>query len=318
MHHKALNPLCIAGASRSALTSGRPLVSPTPGVSDLPPDHCSVKSMTAELMQSFGSRRAGPPIRSPQPGFTPARNPRHRLIIRHAQVARYNLSPLLWLTMLTLWVTPGFAINPVQKENAKAGTRAWQLINPALNHEIEGYASLTSVNRGSAISLFVNTVDPNYLIEVYRMGWYGGLGARLVAGAVTRPGIAQPIPVEDAGNGYLIECNWADPYNLPIPDNPDPTDWCSGVYLAKLTGTVSGKQSYIMFVVRDGNRASDCLFQSSVTTFQAYNEWGGRSLYGWEGGSGSCAISGGKKVSFNRPYFVCAQFSSFGPRRRRG
>ena len=50
--------------------------------------------------------------------------------------------------MLTLWVTPGFAINPVQKENAKAGTRAWQLINPALNHEIEGYASLTSVNRG--------------------------------------------------------------------------------------------------------------------------------------------------------------------------
>jgi hypothetical protein len=204
--------------------------------------------------------------------------------------------------------------NPIQQENAKPGISAWRLTNPALNHEVEGYASLTSVNRGSQISLLVNTTDPSYAIEIYRMGWYGGLGARLVAGPIVRSGVSQVIPVEDPNNGLLIECNWTDPYVLAIPNNlSDPTDWCSGIYLAKLTGLSSGKQSYIIFAVRDDTRSSDFLFQSSVTTFQAYNEWGGRSLYGWGIGTGSCANGGGQKVSFNRPYFVCAQFSSAGP-----
>src|SRR5581483_10069140 len=86
------------------------------------------------------------------------------------------------------------AANVVQTENAKAGTPGWQITNLATNHEIEGYASLTSVNRGGQISFFVNTADPTYMLEIYRMGWYGGVGARRVLGPVQLTGIRQPIP----------------------------------------------------------------------------------------------------------------------------
>lgn len=190
-----------------------------------------------------------------------------------------------------------FAANPIQIENSKQGTANWQLTNPATGGEIEGYASLTSVNRGSQISFFVKSNDANYTIEIFRMGWYGGTGARQMMSSISRVSVAQPAPIIDNSTGF-IECNWIDPYVLQIPNNTsDPTDWASGFYLAKLTGS-SGKQSYIIFVVRDDTRSSDYLFQSSVTTYQAYNNWGGKSLYEWNSNDNKAA----SKVSFNRPY----------------
>ncbi|QLE54688.1 N,N-dimethylformamidase beta subunit family domain-containing protein [Nostoc sp. TCL26-01] len=193
--------------------------------------------------------------------------------------------------------TPKQQNNPTIIENQKPGTTDWQLTQPAIRREIEGYASLTSVNRGDEIKLFVNTREPNYTIEIFRMGWYGGAGGRLMAAAIKRVGTKQPPPIIDQATG-LIECNWRDPYVLKIPDNPkDLTQWASGVYLAKLTAGKSGKQSYIIFVVRDDSRPSDILFQSSVTTYQAYNNWGGMSLYRWNSRGKQAA-----KVSFNRPY----------------
>ncbi|AUT02716.1 hypothetical protein CLI64_21230 [Nostoc sp. CENA543] len=189
------------------------------------------------------------------------------------------------------------ANNPIIIENQKVGTTAWQLTNPATRREIEGYASLTSVNRGDTIKLFVNTKEPNYTIEIFRMGWYGGAGGRQMAAAIKRVGVKQPPPIIDKATG-LIECDWKDPYILKIPYSPqDPTQWASGFYLAKLTGSKSGKQSYIIFVVRDDSRPADILFQSSVTTYQAYNNWGWMSLYRWNS-RGNKAF----KVSFNRPY----------------
>jgi hypothetical protein len=187
--------------------------------------------------------------------------------------------------------------NLIVLENQKTGTTDWQLQNPATKGEIEGYASLTSVNRGKEIQLFVNTKDPHFTIDIFRMGWYGGAGGRQMLSAIERTGIKQPPPIVNDVTG-LIECNWKDPYILKIPDNPnDRTQWLSGVYLAKLTASKTGKQSYIIFVVRDDSRPSDVLYQLSVTTYQAYNNWGGMSLYRWNS-SGKQAY----KVSFNRPY----------------
>lgn len=187
--------------------------------------------------------------------------------------------------------------NPTIIENQKIGTSDWQLTNPATKQEIEGYASLTSINRGSDIKFFVNTKEPSYTIEIFRMGWYGGAGGRQMAAAITRTGVKQPRPIVNQATG-LIECNWKDPYVLKIPYNPnDLTQWASGFYLAKLTASKSGKQSYIIFVVRDDSRVSDIIFQSSVTTYQAYNNWGGMSLYRWNSRGKQAS-----KVSFNRPY----------------
>lgn len=187
--------------------------------------------------------------------------------------------------------------NPIIQENKLPGTTNWKLQNPARNREIEGYASATSINRGEEIQLFVNTKAPYYTIEIYRMGWYGGDGARLVVPAINRPGIQQPPPIIDQKTG-LIECDWQDPFRLKTTINPQINlTWTSGFYLAKLTAANTGKQSYIIFVIRDDDRPSDILFQSSVTTFQAYNNWGGMSLYRWNSRGKQAS-----KVSFNRPY----------------
>ncbi len=205
------------------------------------------------------------------------------------------------------------AANPIQVENTKSGASDWVLTNPATNREIEGYASLTSVPRGGKISFFVNTADPSYTIDVFRIGWYAGIGARRMLPTITIAGLKQPMPTMDPNTG-MVECQWTNPYVLSIPNNTsDASDWASGVYLAKLTGTTSGKQSYIIFVVRDDTRASAYIFQSSVTTFQAYNNWGGKSLYGWNSTAQILNTTGQNqavKVSFNRPYALGANSGS--------
>jgi hypothetical protein len=189
----------------------------------------------------------------------------------------------------------------MQTENAKPGDPNWKLTNVSNLGEIQGYASAVSINRGESIQLFVSTIDPGYKLDVYRVGWYQGTGARRMMPTVTLPGIRQPSPVVDVTTG-LIECNWLRPYTLNVPANPfDPTDWFSGVYLARMTGNISGKQNFIVFVVRDDSRPSDILFQSSVTTFEAYNDWGGLSLYVNHGVPGYTNPRA-YEVSFNRPY----------------
>jgi hypothetical protein len=199
-------------------------------------------------------------------------------------------------------VTP----NPIQAENARAGTTAWMIRNAAVTNTnaqttpsaIEGYASAASVNRGGQITFYVNTSDPSYTLRVFRLGYYGGLGGRAETDPITLPGAVQTIPQPDAATG-MVDCNWSPAYTLTTGNPSDPSDWVSGVYVALLTGSQSGLQSYITFIVRDDSRASNILFQSAVATSQAYNNYGGKSLYTYNSSQGVAAI----KVSFNRPYF---------------
>lgn len=198
--------------------------------------------------------------------------------------------------------------NKIQIENDLIGTSQWQLDKPVPFSErdpdnwstpaLEGYASLTSVNIGGDISFYVRTKAPTFSVEIYRMGYYNNLGGRLMKKVQGLPSVMQPMPTaQDSTNYGLIECNWIESYRLTVP-----TDWVSGVYLAKLLANdASGWQSYIIFVVRDDARASDVLMQCSVNTYQAYNGWGGRSIY--EANSKPEDISF-CKVSFNRPYFA--------------
>ena len=191
-------------------------------------------------------------------------------------------------------------MNKIQLENALTGTLDWQLSDPATNREIEGYASKTSVNQGESLLLFVNTEAVLFSIVIYRMGWYDGLGARHVETISNLNGTKQKIPLPGSECG-LVECDWKNPYNLKIK-----SDWTTGVYLAKLEENRTGKQSYILFVVRDDDSECDIIFQLPVTTYQAYNFWGGKSLYDWGSGSpvhwGRVSGMRASKVSFDRPY----------------
>lgn len=205
-----------------------------------------------------------------------------------------RLTPLALL--IFFWVSPLLFGNTIESENRKMGTLAWLPAHPARDHEVEGYASRTSVNRGDTIQFKVSTADPTFSLQVFRMGWYSGLGARAMTERIELPGVRQPVPVPEPDT-QLIECNWSVSYTLAIPDNAeDPTDWASGVYLVKLISGTSHRDSFMIFVVRDDRRPSDLLLQSPVTTYQAYNNWGGNSLY-----SGSPVA---RKVSFDRPYNI--------------
>ena len=76
-----------------------------------------------------------------------------------------------------------------------------------------------------------------------------------------------------------------------------PSDAVSGVYFAKLVREDGqGGASHVVFVVRDDNGGSNMLFQTSDTTWQAYNSYGGNSLY--TGSPDGRAY----KVSYNRPF----------------
>lgn len=201
----------------------------------------------------------------------------------------------------------------IADENELPGTTSWQLTNPVRPAEreagtfrsraIEGYASATSVNVGGTITFHVSTNDPSqaFCLAIYRMGYYGGAGGRLMLEASGLAAANRSTPPESNG---LRACDWPVSYTLSVP-----SDWVSGVYVAKLSAGAAGggRQSYIIFVVRDDARASRYLFQSSVTTFQAYNRWGGRSTYGYNS-SGGAAV----RVSFNRPYALAYYAGAWG------
>jgi hypothetical protein len=198
--------------------------------------------------------------------------------------------------------TQTLALNPTQIENAKIGDPGWYEFPLQVNqHDLEGYADKDSVNSGDTIKFFVNAnpaVNQSYTLKIYRLGWYNGIGGRSVSGPVTIPTsatTAQVIPTPDPTTG-LIEANWKNPYSVTT------TGWTSGVYIVTLFGNTQRTGSYIPFVVRDRNRSSDYLFQASTTTWQAYNGWGGKSLYAYN----STGAVPSRKVSFNRPYDTSA------------
>jgi hypothetical protein len=134
-----------------------------------------------------------------------------------------------------------------------------------------------SVNIGQTVTFKVKTTAAAYRIDIYRLGYYQGLGARKVAANLLPSAPlpqAQPNCATFAATG-LIDCgNWAVSASWPVPATA-----VSGVYLARLVRTDNGGASVIPFVVRDDAAKSDVLFQTSVTTWQAYITYGGNSLY---------------------------------------
>jgi P pilus assembly chaperone PapD len=186
--------------------------------------------------------------------------------------------------------------NAIQIENTYPGDSTWNDFTANLAPDaLSGYASQTSVNHGGSINFFVTTTAASVLIDIYRMGWYGSAGARKMLAMGPFPGQHQAIPLPDTVTG-MVACNWTKTATLTVP-----TTWTSGIYLAKLTAS-SGDKSFIYFVVRNDGGHEDFVFQSSVTTAEAYNTWGGTSLY--NNNTDGSVFSGphATKVSYDRPF----------------
>jgi hypothetical protein len=199
----------------------------------------------------------------------------------------------------------------IREENRKEGSTDWQLTRVRPDREgfltpyIEGYCSRQSVATGDSLDVFVSTDPPRpFRIEVFRMGYYGGRGARLMTTLGPLEGRAQPIP--RPANRNLHECRWEPSTRLTIPAH-----WPSGVYLGRLTTLVDPAegpywQSYVIFIVRDA-RPAEILVQCSDNTWQAYNRWPNNySIYTHpKGTQGPWA-----DVSFDRPYGREAQYEA--------
>ncbi|MBU8897648.1 hemolysin [Corallococcus sp. M34] len=161
----------------------------------------------------------------------------------------------------------------VRQENKRPGTTAWRLMHTANNREIEGYALETSVTQGDTLRVAVSLSDPKeFSWYVYRLGYYGGAGAREVARGSHVQGIRQPdCPVERATG--VIACTWTPTLELPVKE-----DWVRGVYVVKLVREDTF-QRYVPFVVRDANPRPEVALIIPTATWAAYNTWGGTSLY---------------------------------------
>ena len=184
----------------------------------------------------------------------------------------------------------------MQAENAKPGTTDWKLTKPARSQQIEGYANVVSVQAGDPVELYISTAAPTFSVKAFRMGYYGGDQGRLVWSAASEPGYVQArCPV--LARTRTVECDWQ--HSVQV----DTTSWPQGEYLFKLESS-TGWQSYIPLTVRDDMRRSAYLVNNSVTTWQAYNEFGGRDLYTGPSTNGRPAgiQSRSQVVSFDRPY----------------
>jgi len=264
-----------------------------------------------------------------------------------------GLAVLLQLVVLLIVATGGFSAvaeqtssicsgprfpNDIVRENCLQGSPSseWD-VNGAGDVEIQGFAVPFGVSPGGTVYFKVKSVSDKYRVDIYRLGYYKGLGARLV-GSV-RPHVNLPQEQPECfrdNNTHMYDCGtwhvsarWNVPANVTsgmyvgrltreddLPPNPvgaswrtdysqegldimfarpradlepdDPSELKSSYGQQKRargeknlhTALREPRASHIYFVVRNLDSKAEVLFQTSDTTWQAYNRYGGTSLYG--------------------------------------
>jgi len=181
-------------------------------------------------------------------------------------------------------------------ENRRPGTLDWIVNFVQPDHALEGFASQVSAVRGDDVTLFVNTTARAVQVKAYRMGYYQGLGGRLIYQSDMVAAGPQPAPTVSLGIG-TVSCPWSPTLSFTVDDT-----WPPGCYLLKLVGD-GGQQQFVPLTIRDDASTAAYVLQNSVTTWQAYNLYGGYSLYyGPNGRGGQDFAHRARAVSFDRPY----------------
>jgi hypothetical protein len=169
---------------------------------------------------------------------------------------------------------------------------------------VEGYTNQLSYAPGDEVRLHVSTSAPKYSLEVARLG-----AKREVV--LTKPGLdggEQPVPENASSHG----CGWPESTSFSIP-----ADWKTGYYTISLAvedrggafvqrgrRTATGEAFFVVRAKQPG-QTSPVLIQLATNTYNAYNNWGGHSLYAYH----ARAKLQGHRVSFDRP--PASQFSTW-------
>ncbi len=179
----------------------------------------------------------------------------------------------------------------VVNENARPGTSAWRIPRGA-PQDIHGYADHVSAVSGARVKLYVDTAAASFHVVAFRLGYYQGLGGRRIWHSHEHAGIVQPPATMDPDT-HMVETGWQRSLTFRVD-----AAWVQGSYLLKLVASTGG-QSYIPLVIRDDASTAALVIQQQVFTWQAYNDWGGASLY--HGPDGTFPTRS-RVVSFDRPY----------------
>ncbi|MDQ3877265.1 MAG: hypothetical protein M3290_02780 [Actinomycetota bacterium] len=191
---------------------------------------------------------------------------------------------------------PGWIVS----ENQLQGTTSWKIPSTQLGG-IEGYADHVSAQCGDVVRLHVSTAAPYFYVLAYRMGYYGGAGARLIWQSGLHAGGLRQVPgPAPAPNTNMIEASWPTSISITVDGR-----WPPGDYLLKLVTDDKQHARYVPLTIRDDLSTAALAIQNDVTTWQAYNDWGGYSQY--RGPNGFSDRS--RVTSFDRPYHYNSQTS---------
>jgi hypothetical protein len=187
--------------------------------------------------------------------------------------------------------------NAIVEENSLTGTKSWWYPlgdKPAI---LEGFSTQISYLPLDAVEFKLQSPKsiPRYSLEIYRLGYYGGLGGRLLSNqTVSTPKVQPKCSFEELTRttdcrGWSVSAVWK------IPEEA-----ISGVYVALPVyygGAATEYGTYIPFVVRrqpQNTTKTSLLFKTSDLTWVAYNQYGGRNVYG--------GVNRALKASYNRPF----------------
>jgi hypothetical protein len=200
----------------------------------------------------------------------------------------------------------------VSRENARQGNPKWRAkvvqgfpgdgqvqrqmsTNPRLIKKlppVRGWFDQTSVKCGDSVGLHLSGRGKPIVVELYRTGYYHGAGARLIW-STTTPAIPYRSQVNITPDlTHTISTPWPASVRIQVTGGFPP-----GQYVAKIND--GWKATLVPLTVRDDQSTAPILAISSVLTWQAYNHWGGSSLYRGVGGN---ALTRSRVVSFDRPY----------------
>lgn len=220
-------------------------------------------------------------------------------------------------TSLCGWDTaPGW----VQRENAKVGDASWDRgipiqyagdfaykeskmrkggpfrswLAPSVSLSgPEGWFSAPSATCKQSIGLHISGSGAPVTIKVFRLGFYGGAGARLVSQSTTKPIPHYSVEGPSTSPESLLTTDWPTAWDFKVTNETLP-----GQYLIRLEDR-NGDSNFVPIMVTNPDSTNPVTFISSVLTWQAYNEWGGYSLYK---GPDRTRHSRAMVVSFDRPY----------------
>jgi N,N-dimethylformamidase beta subunit-like, C-terminal len=209
-------------------------------------------------------------------------------------------SPPRAVSPTTLLGADGVESSAVIAENRRPGTSAWRIAEQGPGF-IEGFADHNYAQRGESVGLFVSTNQPSFVVTAFRMGWYGGAGARQVWRSSRIVGSDQPACTLDHSTNMVSCDDWSKSANMIVTSAFVPGD-----YLLKLTAS-NNSQSYILLTIWQPASHATYLVLNRSLVEQGWNTFGGYDYYQ---GQGTCILDSNeyppcnraRVVSFDRPY----------------